>query len=274
MFFSLFRSLVLGENFINSWHISGHFHCFEMSQNLSFCYVSVSQKSSAQQSAVVTTTGEDASEALNMSRGPNLSQISHISTILPKDVINSVIPDEDDPILKNMIYEEYKQLEQEQKHREKCELEIKRNEAREKAALLWQKRKELEKQKVAEEKRKRAAPLKSNERKEINVGGKEEVQAHKAHAFPFPKNHPNPSPKDLPARKKHDAVPPQLLNVDLLAQIFGTETVADVIIDDEEACVLLDSRATADLMTLAYAKARNLDIRPMTELSDHFINSR
>ena len=50
------------------------------------------------------------------------------------------------------------------------------------------------------------------------------------------------------------------------------ETVADVIIDDVEACALLDSGATADLMTLAYADARNFDIRPMTELSDRFVN--
>ena len=75
----------------------------------------------------------------------------------------------------------------------------------------------------------------------------------------------------LPARKKHDAVPPQLLNADPLAQIIGTKAVADVIIDDVEACALLDSRATADLMTLVYAKARNFDIRLMTELSDLFI---
>ena len=78
----------------------------------------------------------------------------------------------------------------------------------------------------------------------------------------------------LPARKKHDAVPPRLLNADPLAQIIGMETVADVIIDDAEACALLDSGATADLMTLAYAEARNLDIRPMTELSDRFVNLR
>ena len=71
-----------------------------------------------------------------------------------------------------------------------------------------------------------------------------------AHAFPFPKNHPNPSPTDLLARKKHDAMPPRLLNADLLAQIIGTKTVAKVIIDDAEACALLDSGATADLMTL------------------------
>ena len=50
--------------------------------------------------------------------------------------------------------------------------------------------------------------------------------------------------------------------------------VADIIIDDAEACALLDSRATADLMTLAYAKARNFDISPMTELSYRFINLR
>ena len=67
---------------------------------------------------------------------------------------------------------------------------------------------------------------------------------------------------------------PQLLNADLLTWIIGTETIADVIINDAEACALLDSGATADLMTLAYAKARNFDIRLMTELSDCFINLR
>ena len=55
---------------------------------------------------------------------------------------------------------------------------------------------------------------------------------------------------------------------------FGTDTVADIIIDDAEACALLDSGATADLMTLAYAEARNFHIRPMTELSDCFVNLR
>ena len=59
-----------------------------------------------------------------------------------------------------------------------------------------------------------------------------------------------------------------------MAQIIGTETVADIIIDDTEACALLDSGATADLMTLAYAEARNFDIRLMTELSGCFINLR
>ena len=47
--------------------------------------------------------------------------------------------------------------------------------------------------------------------------------------------------------------------------------MADVVINDARACALLDSGATADLMTLAYAEARNFDIRPITELSDHFI---
>ena len=106
------------------------------------------------------------------------------------------------------------------------------------------------------------------------MGGKEEVWAYKAHALPFPRDHLNPSPTDLPARKKHDAVPPQLLNADSLAQIIGTETIADVIINDAEAYVLLDSRATADLITLVYAETRNFDIRQMTELSDCFINLR
>ena len=79
---------------------------------------------------------------------------------------------------------------------------------------------------------------------------------------------------DLPTRKKHNAVPPQLLNADPSAQIIGMETVADVIIDDTEACALLDSGAIVDLMAQTYAKARNFDIRPMTELSDCFINLR
>ena len=87
----------------------------------------------------------------------------------------------------------------------------------------------------------------------------------------FPKSHHNPSPTDLPARKKHDAVSPQLLNADPLVQIIGTETIADVIINDAEACALLDSRTTADIMTYANAKARHFDIRPMTESSDHFV---
>ena len=106
------------------------------------------------------------------------------------------------------------------------------------------------------------------------MGGKEEVWAQGAHTLPFTRNSSSQSPTDLPARKKHDAVPPHLLNADPLAQIVGTETVADVIIDDAEACALLDSGATIDLMTQAYAEARNFNIRPMTELSDHFINLR
>ena len=120
----------------------------------------------------------------------------------------------------------------------------------------------------------RAAPLKLNETKGIKVGGKEEVQAQGAHALPFPRNSSNRSPMDLPTRKKHNAAPPHLLNADPLAQIIGTETAADVIIDDAEACTLLDSGATADLMTQAYAEARNFNIRLMTELSNHFINLR
>ena len=92
----------------------------------------------------------------------------------------------------------------------------------------------------------RAAPLELNETKEIEVGGKEEVQAQGAHALPFPRNSSSRSLMDLPAGKKHDAVPPRLLNADPLAQIISTEIVADVIIDDAETCTLLDSGATAD----------------------------
>ena len=65
---------------------------------------------------------------------------------------------------------------------------------------------------------------------------------------------------------------PEILNADPLAQIIGTETIADVIIDDAEACALLHSGATADLMTTVYTEARGLDIRPITELSDRYVN--
>ena len=104
------------------------------------------------------------------------------------------------------------------------------------------------------------------------MGRKEDVLAHEVLISPFPKSRSNPSPTDLPARRKHNAVPPKLLNADSLAQIIGTESIADVIIDDVKACTLLDFRATVDLMSSSYAKARNFYARPITELSDHFIN--
>ena len=37
--------------------------------------------------------------------------------------------------------------------------------------------------------------------KEVEVGGKEDVLALSTRVPPFPKNHPNPPPTDLPARK-------------------------------------------------------------------------
>ena len=87
------------------------------------------------------------------------------------------------------------------------------------------------------------------------MGGKEDVLVLLAHVPPFPKSCPEPLSTDLPARKKHNAVQPQSLNADPLAQIIGMETIADVIIDDTKACALLDSGATTDLMSLAYAQA-------------------
>ena len=112
----------------------------------------------------------------------------------------------------------------------------------------------------------------SNQKKEKEEGGKEDVLAHEVHISPFPKSCSNPSPTDLPARRKHNAVPPRLLNTDPLSQIIGTESIADVIIDNVEACPFLDSGATVDLMSSSYAKARNFDVRPITELSDCFVN--
>ena len=102
--------------------------------------------------------------------------------------------------------------------------------------------------------------------------GKEDVLAHEVCMPPFSKSCTNPSPTDLPARGKHNAVPPRLLNADPLVQIIGTESIADVIIDDAEAYALLDSGAMVDLMSSSYAKARNFDMRPIMELSDYFVN--
>ena len=48
--------------------------------------------------------------------------------------------------------------------------------------------------------------------------------------------------------------------------------IADVIIDDAKACALLESGATTDLMSLAYAEAQCFDIKLITDLSDHFVN--
>ena len=111
-----------------------------------------------------------------------------------------------------------------------------------------------------------------NQKEEKEVGGKEDVLANEVCIPPFPKSHSNLSSIDLPARRKHNAVPPRLLNADPLAQIIGTESIADVSIDDAEACALLGSRATVDLMSSSYAKGRNFDVRPIMELNDCFVN--
>ena len=108
-----------------------------------------------------------------------------------------------------------------------------------------------------------------NQREEDEGEG---MSAREAHALPFPKRPKTPSPTDFPAQKKHNAVPSQLLNADPLAQIIGMETVADVIIGNAEACALLDSGATADLMSSAYGDARGFYVRPITELRDRYVN--
>ena len=111
-----------------------------------------------------------------------------------------------------------------------------------------------------------------NPREEDEGAGKEGVSAHEAYASPFPRRPINPSPSHHPARKKHNAVLSPLLNADPLAQIICMEIVDDVIIGDAEACALLDSRSMADLMSSAYVEARGFDVRPITKLSDQYVN--
>ena len=105
------------------------------------------------------------------------------------------------------------------------------------------------------------------------MGGNEDVLANEVHIPPFPKSHSNPSPTDLLARRKHNGVPPRLLNTDPLVQIIGTESITHIIIDDAEACALLDSGATVDLMSSSYIYMLKQEIlMPIMELSDHFVN--
>ena len=48
--------------------------------------------------------------------------------------------------------------------------------------------------------------------------------------------------------------------------------IADVIFNDVKSCALLDSGATTDLMSLAYAEAHSFDIKLIMDLSNHFMN--
>ena len=54
-------------------------------------------------------------------------------------------------------------------------------------------------------------PNVSNLKEEDEGAGKEGMLACEAHAPPFPKRLKNPSPTDLPARKKHNVEPSRLL---------------------------------------------------------------
>ena len=99
-----FTFQVLALNFIDSSHIFQMYYCVEMSQNFS-CFFFLISQNSAEQSGIVTTTGgnPNENEANNLSCVSHESHVSHISIILPKDIINSVIAESDDPLIKNMI---------------------------------------------------------------------------------------------------------------------------------------------------------------------------
>ena len=111
-------------------------------------------------------------------------------------------------------------------------------------------------------------------RKKLKWVGKKRYGHVKPMLSPFPKTIQTHLQQIFLQERNMMLLPPRLLNADQLAQIIGTETIVDIIINYVEACALLDSGATADLMTLVYAEARNFDIRPMSELSDHLINLR
>ena len=56
------------------------------------------------------------------------------------------------------------------------------------------------------------------------------------------------------------------------AILFNVALCYNVIIDDVEACTLVDSGAMAHLMSSVYAEARGFDVRPISELSDRYVN--
>ena len=71
-----------------------------------------------------------------------------------------------------MIDKVFKKFEHEEKEQKKCQLEIKREEAKEKASVLWRKMKEIKEQKAAEEKNKTT-------KVERRRGGQTEMQGGK-----------------------------------------------------------------------------------------------
>ena len=73
---------------------------------------------------------------------------------------------------------------------------------------------------------------------------------------------------------KRNAIPPRTLNAEPLAQFIGTDTIAEVLIDDVPTKVLLESGATIDLMPIGYAKATGLEVKPLSMIMDrHFTMS-
>ena len=83
-------------------------------------------------------------------------------------------------------------------------------------------------------------------------------------------NQPTQAPPVKPKRKLN-AIPPRMLNTDLLAQFIGMDTIAEALIDDVPTKVLLDTGAMIDLMPISYAKAAGLEVKPLSLITDKLV---
>ena len=155
---------------------------------------------------------------LNLSTGSQNSHISHISSVLPKHVINSVINEEDDPLIKNLINEEFRNLEHAEKEKEKCELEIKNEEAKEKASALWKKMKAIEEQKAAEEKLKQQRMREDEARRKRE---EDKIKAAKEYEMKLKQQLKEKYMKDMEKEK-------QRIEMQKIKQKYGPEILSQV----------------------------------------------
>ena len=72
-------------------------------------------------------------------------------------------------------------------------------------------------------------------------------------------------------KRKQNAIPPRMLNADPLAQLIGTDTITEVLTDDVPTKVLLDAGAMINLMPISYAKAAELEIKPLSLTTDKHV---
>ena len=119
------------------------------------------------QLAVVTTSGNEATEALYLSHASN---VSNISNILSEQIMSKELSG-DTTEFKELVTKELKKMEIAEQKEKQQELEKMRLVAREKAARLWHEQKEIEQAK-AEAEQKKQEQLEVGSRKEKAKGNR------------------------------------------------------------------------------------------------------